>query len=60
MSLLQKSPTKKTYILQKRPIVFRSLLIDATPYRAVFNRDLGPLLLVNRALLGYRALLIEI
>jgi len=30
--LLEKSPTKETYILQKRPIFLRRLLIIATPY----------------------------
>ena len=30
-SILQKRPTKETYILQKRPIFLRSLLIVATP-----------------------------
>jgi len=33
-SLLQKSPMKRDYILQKRPIILRSLLTVATPYSA--------------------------
>jgi len=31
-AFMQKSPTKETCILQKRPIFLRSLLIVATPY----------------------------
>ena len=38
---MQKSPTKETYILQKRPICWRSLLIIATPYpSAIFTQTI--------------------
>jgi len=38
-----KEPYKRDDILQKRPIIFRSLLIVATPYNngALCNRDLA-------------------
>ena len=35
MSLLQKEPDKRDYILQERPIILRSLLVVATPYGLV-------------------------
>ena len=38
MSLLQKSPIKETYILQKRLIITRSLLIAATPQQILYSR----------------------
>ena len=45
-SLLQTSPTKETYILQKRPVILRSLPIVATPYEtiAIYQVDLALLL----------------
>jgi len=38
MSLLQKSPIKETYILQKRLIITRILLIAATPQQILYSR----------------------
>jgi len=38
-SLQQKSPAKETYILKKRPIILRSLLIEATPYFYVCSEE---------------------
>jgi len=35
--VLQKEPYKRDYILQKRPIILRSLLIVATPYDLARN-----------------------
>jgi len=34
-----KEPYKRDYIPQKRPIILRSLLIDATPYTYIFSQE---------------------
>ena len=34
-----KEPYKRDYIVQKRPVILRSLLLKATPYTQIFNKS---------------------